>query len=266
MATDHDDLDERAHIGSSPELNRAVYERFLSSDYPEALRLADVVLERDPQDELARAVRLHCTEALSGYLTARRPMAAESTEVLGDDDILSADDAPVALADGDLLEVEADADAGADADADADADTAPFTPSEEATGPTLSLGTRGEAAREVYRLFLASDYAPALALADELISRGEDDGMLVAIARECRAAITTRSSVPVISAAPEMLTHLVDGDIDTRAPSVLSRVDGRMTIEEVAQMTGVPLDDVLGLLERFVAMGVLTLRPPPAPR
>jgi hypothetical protein len=203
---------------------------------------------------VARAVRLHCIEALASGTVI--PRTAESVETLGDEDILPADDEPVSLSDEDLLEVEGDT----------DSDTAPFSSTEEETGPTLSLGSRSEAAREVYRLFLASEYAPALALADELIAQGSDDSMLVSIARECRAAVRTRSSIPVISAPPDMMFHLVEGDVDPRAGNVFSRLDGQVTIEELARMTDMPFDDVLGLLERFVAMGVLTLRPPPAPR
>jgi hypothetical protein len=256
MASDDDEPAERAHIGAGPDLNRAVYERFLSSDYPEALRLAEIVLARDPDDAVARAVRVHCIDALSRYVAAAPPPPDDSVELLDDADILPADDEPVSLSDADLIE----------ADGDTFADTAPFGPAPEATAPTLSLGTRGEATREVYKLFLASDYAPALALAEQLLAQGEDDGMLVAVARQCRAAITSRSSVPVISGPPDMIAHLVEGDVDARAASVLSRVDGSMSVEEVARIADMPLDDVLGLLERFVAMGVLTMRAPPVPR
>jgi hypothetical protein len=257
MASDDDEPAERAHIGAGPDLNRAVYERFLSSDYPEALRLAEIVLAGDPDDAVARAVRVHCIDALSRYVAAAPPPPPdESVELLDDEDILPADDEPVSLSDADVIAV----------DGDTFADTAPFGPPPEPTAPTLSLGSRGEATREVYKLFLSSDYAPALALAEQLLAQGEDDGILDAVARQCRAAITSRSSVPVISGPPDLIAHLVEGDIDARAASVLSRVDGAMSVEEVARIAGMPLDDVLGLLERFVAMGVLTMCAPPVPR
>lgn len=252
MAADQDDPRERAQIGSSPDLNRAVYERFLSSDYPEALRLADMVLERDPADEVAQAVRTQCLDAIERDRTY--PSPADSAEALGDDDILSLEslEHAVTIAEDDLY--------------DAEEDTAPFTPLKvDETSPTLSLGSRSEATREVYRLFLASEYAPALALAEELLADGQDDPMLTSIAAECRVVVSKRSSIPVLAAPREMVAHLVEGDVDDRAPSILSRVNGSMTIDEVASAAALPVDDVLGLLERFVAMGVLTLRPPPPP-
>jgi len=255
MGSDQDDPRERASIGSSPDLNRAVYERFLSSDYPEALRLADLVLERNPEDEVARAVRAQCVDAIARGSVPPPPREPSAEDVLGDDDIL--EEEAVTLADDDVFELEGDL----------DADTAPFAhvPVMEPTSPTLSLGSRSEAIREVYRLFLASEYAPALERADELLGQGERDPMLASIARECRAVVSSRSSIPELAAPPEMIAHLVEGDVDTRAPGVLGCVNGSMTVEQVASATGMPVEDVLGLLERFVAMGVLTLRPPPPP-
>lgn len=277
MASEHDDPAERASIGSSPDLNRAVYERFLSSDYPEALRLADLVLERDPLDSVARAVRAQCIEALASETVAEHgvpgtlpPETLESPlPALHPNALMRQDDASVEeLGDDDILLVEGD-DGGLDQDdVITETETAPYVPvsTEDPTSPTLSLDDRGDVTREVYRRFLASEYAPALELAETLLAAGHDDSMLTSIARECRAALDTRSSIPAVSADPGMVAHLVEGDVDPRAAAIVSRVDGRMTIEQVAEMSGMPLDDVVGLLERFVAMGVITLRPPPSMR
>lgn len=274
MASEHDDPAERASIGSSPDLNRSVYERFLSSDYPEALRLANLVLERAPHDPVARAVRAQCIEALGSTAasdnvrldTSLAPATLESTAPT---DFAAHDEAHIEeLSDDDILD-----DEGAD---NVDQDdvitqngTAPFAPVasiEEPTSPTLSLGDRDDVTREVYRRFLASEYASALDLAEQLLAQGHEDSMLVSIARECQAALNKRSSIPAVSAEPGMIAHLAEGDVDPRAASIVSTVDGRMTIEQVAEMSGMPLDDVVGLLERFVAMGVITLRPPTSMR
>ena len=144
------------------------------------------------------------------------PSAPPSSEALDDDDIL--EDEPL----------------------DDDTQThahAHVTGSDEPTSPTLSLANRSNSAREVYRLFLASDYAPALELANELIAQGDDDPMLITIARECRSTIA--------SVVPSSFSF-----------------DPKMTLEEVATMTGMPVEQVLGLLERFVAMGVFPGRQP----
>jgi hypothetical protein len=138
-----------------------------------------------------------------------------------------------------------------DADADADADADVPCPSYDAddtttTARTLPRPQHVEAAREVYRLFLASEYAPALALATELLARGDGDPMLDAIVRECRAS----------------LEHPLVAGHDSDTP-MFRGIDGRTTLDELAAMTGLSLPEVLALLERFVMIGVLTLRPRP---
>lgn len=155
------------------------------------------------------------------------PEAAPSSDVLGDDDILEDPRDP---------------------DDDTQTQIEPREAPDEPTSPTLSLANRSDATREVYRLFLASDYAPALELADELIARGELDPMLVTIARECRSSIAALSSAPPGLAAA------------ARPVVTAGMFDATMTIEDVAAMTGAPVEQVLGLLERFVAMGVLSPR------
>jgi hypothetical protein len=123
--------------------------------------------------------------------------------------------------------------------------------SEDETSPTLALANRSDSAREIYRLFLASEYAPALALANELLAQGDDDPMLITIARECRVSLTAQS----MSSAPPAPEPV--GSSDHR----FAYVDGKMTLEQVATMTGMSLDQVLHLLERFVSLGVINLRP-----
>jgi hypothetical protein len=121
-----------------------------------------------------------------------------------------------------------------------------FTPTEEPTSPTLPLAARSASAREVYRLFLASDYPSALALANALVAQGDSDSMLSAIARECRESLENG---------------------ETRAPHesplrLFAGISGNTTLDQLAATTGLSLDQLLNLLERFVSMGVLTLRPP----
>lgn len=157
--------------------------------------------------------------------------------------------APALLDDEDLIE---DEDDDRSLDDDTQTEVEPFQPSEDPTSPTLSLEHQSKNAREVYRLFLASEYAPALALANELIAQGDNDPMLVTIARECRSSLMGSSAPPASGPSP-------DGVFATM------NVHGKMTLEQLTTMTGMSLEQVLGLLERFVAMGVLTLRPPPRP-
>jgi hypothetical protein len=226
------DTPKRIGIRRSPELNRAVYQRFLESDYPEALRLAELVLEENPDDAIAQAVRDQCVLALRKD-TVPAPATVKDGVVPPDDDT-----SPQLLDDDD---------------------------DDEPTGPTLSLANRNDATRELYRLYLASEYAPALALAEDILATGDADAMVKAIASECRVTLDTRRSVPVLSLRPAEISEITPSGLDTHTAFVLAQIDGRLSIEEVADMSGMPLEDVLSLLDRFVAMGVLTLRPPPPP-
>ena len=181
-------------------------------------------------------------------LAATLPNAPSSSEALDDEDL--------------LLLVEDDED---DEDDDTQTEAAPFKSGDDPTSPTLSLANRSDSTREVYRLFLASDYAPALALANELIAQGEDDPMLVTIARECQATIAGAALGQTLSSAdadhePRSALRPPNAPLrPLRAP--FSVFDGKMTLEQVAGMTGMSVEHVVGLLERFVAMGVLPLRP-----
>lgn len=134
------------------------------------------------------------------------------------------------------------------------------------TSPTLSLATQSDSAREVYRMFLASEYAPALDLANELIAQGMDDPMLMTIARECRSSLAADAS----SSPPPRARHFaaLEPRSVLRPPSPPVRgprggsttFDATTTIGEVASSTGLSVDQVLGLLERFV--GAASSRPP----
>lgn len=105
---------------------------------------------------------------------------------------------------------------------------------EDATSPTVSLHSGDSRIREVYRLFLDSEHAPALELAEALLASGETDPLLVAIAGECRGALESQ-----------------------RPP----RIDGKTTIEEVALLARTPVDEVIRLLDRLVALGTGSERP-----
>ncbi len=114
----------------------------------------------------------------------------------------------------------------------------------------------------MYRLFLASEYAPALALANELIAQGDDVPILITIACECRTSITSLSSQGSSASSVPPSSEEAGSDPPPALQSrIFAGVDGKMTLEQFAAMTGMSLDQVLRLLERFVAMGLLTLRP-----
>jgi len=150
-----------------------------------------------------------------------------------------------------------------------------FQRSDDPTSPTLSLASQSDSAREVYRMFLASEYAPALGLANELIAQGMNDPMLVTIARECRSSLAALASPPPPPALADGASHpparlfaTIEPRSVLRPPSPpvrsmrssFSTFDATTTIGEVASMTGLSVEQVLGVLERFV--GAMPARPP----
>jgi hypothetical protein len=117
------------------------------------------------------------------------------------------------------------------------------------TNATLSMNIQADATREVYRLFLANEFGPALALVNQLLARGGEDPMFVTIARECRTSLDAQQNG---GDAPAKRTR----------SRVFSKVHGKMTLEQLATSTGMSLEQLLTLLERLVRMGVLTVRAP----
>ncbi|HVJ93933.1 MAG TPA: hypothetical protein VM580_29290 [Labilithrix sp.] len=132
---------------------------------------------------------------------------------------------------------------------------------EDATSPTLSLAQRSVAAREVYRLFLASDYAPALELADAMIAQGENDPMLLSIARECRSSLSGALAPPPLGeitprvgvATEAQPVHSRSAGRGPNGAGATPRVVGTMTLEEIAAANDVPVDLLVGHIEQFLA-------------
>jgi curved DNA-binding protein CbpA len=73
----------------------------------------------------------------------------------------------------------------------------------------------------------------------------------------------------VTTTTPSRLPRLLPGTdlrglpISPAEAFVVSRVDGTSSIEEIAEETGKPLDEVMALLERLVALGAVVLDAPP---
>jgi len=60
-----DDADDHARIGDAESIGRAMYGSYLESDFPEALVLAERVLEHEPTHALAQLVAERCRERLA---------------------------------------------------------------------------------------------------------------------------------------------------------------------------------------------------------
>jgi hypothetical protein len=209
-----------------------MYRRFLESDYPEALELAEEALRTNPTDAIAMAIYAECLRNLrdtprAAFVTDRDTVPAPPNTDLELPIYFDEDNAP----------------------------NPPTLPRTDAARPPTPPGRPG--GREMYRRFLESDYPRALALAEAALAHEPHDEMARAIARESRAALDLRKSIPVLKSAfgPERTMPL-----GAREALMLSHVNGVSTVGEIADASGLPPIEALHLIEEFVAAGILELR------
>ena len=150
-------------LRTEQERAREMYRRFLESEYPDALAMAEDVLRLQPDDVMALAIRAECQAALGKPETV--PAPAPAVNAATDSEM------PTPLAYGEA--------------------------SEEVTPPYATFTARaGEPSREMCRRFLESDHPAALALAETVLEANPNDRMARAIAEQCRAALERTSSSP----------------------------------------------------------------------
>jgi hypothetical protein len=114
--------------------------------------------------------------------------------------------------------------------------------------------------------FFEGNYATALALADELVSRRPEDSSARDYGDECRRMLEKQLlhriggsvvRVPVLAIAMRDLpTH----KLDHKAGFVVSRVDGELSIEGLLDVGAMPRLDALKIIADLVEAGVLRLR------
>ncbi len=164
MATDDDYPDDASVsdavlVQSTAPHAREMYRRFLESEYPAALAMAEDVLRERPEDVMALAIATECRTAL-----AHRPlMVTVPAPALTPSEGGGSEPAFDVVMEHEL--------------------TLPYT-----------TATRGEPGREMCQRFLDSDHPAALALAETLLQDNPHDRMARAIAEQCRAALESRGS------------------------------------------------------------------------
>jgi CRP-like cAMP-binding protein len=231
-----------------------MYQRLLQSDYPGAIALAKKALESNPSDGVAQTVLARAEAELRRDTTPVPSPGGDALE-LEDLDALSrriesARPRPEDLEELDPSDLEDDSPAE---------DTGEMTPLRSITAPTR-LVSHGSTAREMARAFLDSDYPRALELARAVLAEAPGDVMAEAIAKECGVMNQLAASIPVRVA---LWDDRVDANEDAVAASVLSLVDGRTTVAEIAEQSGLAPAEAVRLIEEFVANGVLRLDPAP---
>ncbi len=151
-------------VAASADRAREMYRRFLESDYPDALAMAEEVLRLQPDDVMALAIQTECQAAIFRPETVPAPAPTDPERF--------------------------------DSEAPTGAEIGPLPADSEEATPVYVTVTRGEPSREMCRRFLESDHPAALILAETLLEANPNDRMARAIAEQCRAALERRSSVP----------------------------------------------------------------------
>jgi hypothetical protein len=156
---DKEDSAEGAVLLSAGETrSREMYRRFLESEYPDALAMAEDVLKERPNDVMALAIAGECRAALARPLPVTVPAPAMSSVPARDSEM----------------------------------PTTFRLPEEEAT-PPYALVTHSETSHKMCQRFLESDHPAALALAEAVLEENPSDRIARAIADQCRAALEEAS-------------------------------------------------------------------------
>jgi hypothetical protein len=236
-----------------------MYQRLLESDYPAAIALAKKALDVNPDDRDAQTVLARAETEMRRDTTPVPSPEESGLELEALEDIArsierqanrTTEQEPVdEIEELDAYELEDD---------EAD-DTGEVTPLRSITAPTR-LVSDGATAREMARAFLDSNYPRALELAHAVLVDEPGDVMAEAIAKECGAMNKVASSIPV---RVTLWDDRVDASEDGVAASVLSLVDGRTTVAEIAEQSGLAPAEAVRLIEEFVASGILRLDPAP---
>jgi hypothetical protein len=212
-----------------------MYRRLMQGDYSGAIDHAREALRTDPGDEFARAVTRAATTRL---VDLAPPGAGELSSAAARHDTIPAPPH----------------------------DTIPAPKPEVSVETVLEMPTELRATRvvegsakavgEMTRCFLTSDYPTALTFAELILYDVPEHPLASAIAFECRALLARGSSVPVRTAS--------QGNIDPSDPrtsQLLTLVDGRSTLAEIAKASDLAPLEALRLIDEFVAIGVLRIEP-----
>lgn len=140
----------------------------------------------------------------------------------------------------------------------------PIGGADEANG----RGRREDRAAEMRARLALGDYTGALDLAEQIVGDGVDDpldlearrcaeGCRATLIRMYHARIGSVDRVPVVVVPRERLRWL---SLDHRAGFLLSRIDGASTVEDILDVSGMPMLDALRILAELVTKQVIAFR------
>jgi hypothetical protein len=152
---------------------------------------------------------------------------------------------------------------------DGSSDGATALPDEAATALRSQAAEASDAVegtiREMRDRFSLGDYTGALVLAEGLLEDALDDPEVRECAEACRqvlrqmytARIGPLDRVPVVTVARDQLRWL---SIDHRAGFVLSHIDGVSSLEQILDVSGMPLLDALRILCELAQQRIISFR------
>ncbi len=137
----------------------------------------------------------------------------------------------------------------------------PMTPNAPASSP----GDETDPERDMRDRFSLGDYSGALVVAESILEDQPDNAEALRYAESCRnvlaqmytARIGPLDRVPFIAVPREQLKWL---SIDHRAGFVLSHVDGVSSIEQILDVSGMPVLDTLRILYELTQQRVINFR------
>jgi hypothetical protein len=137
--------------------------------------------------------------------------------------------------------------------------------SDRATDPPTISGITADMVEEMEELYAVDDFTGALRLAELILGGKSDHEKARACADACRSKLEQLYINKIGSLDRVPVYALKDADmrwlgLDHRAGFVLSRVDGKATVEELVDICGMPRMEVFKTLIELLNQGAIHLR------
>lgn len=111
-------------------------------------------------------------------------------------------------------------------------------------------------ARRMYEQFVGHEYAAAIETAKQILSYQPNERLALAIESQSRTALAREQAIVVLVVARAVLTSK---NLGPKASSVLSWVDGRRSVHEIAAACRMNVSDTLAILDDLRVDGIVVL-------
>jgi hypothetical protein len=117
-----------------------------------------------------------------------------------------------------------------------------------------------ELGAKMWSSFREKDYRMALLAANEILATNPAHAVALACVEECRRNLIRDielTSVPVIVGSPESIRS---ARLDNREGFLLSQVDGRLSVDELLDVSGMDHGEALTVIAKLVTLGLVAMR------